>query len=90
MTIEDLIDRTKRWRKVPMPADAPTGAESYEGTLTLNKTSWRFLVVAFSIEDQGFPPGSKGYDGTVVSGRSVVRLTREQAKRAYKRAKKRD
>jgi hypothetical protein len=94
VTIEEIIDKTKRWSELPMPADAPAGAASYEGNLTLvnliggKKTSWRFVVVEFSIEDQGFPAGSKGYDGTVTSSEGVVmRLTRAQAERAFKRAK---
>lgn len=46
---------------------------------------WSFLVVEFDIEAQGFPPGSKGYDGSAISIRhmSVVHLTRELAEEIF-------
>jgi hypothetical protein len=47
---------------------------------------WGFSVVSFDIEPQGFPPGSRGYDGAGVHDGTVIRLTRELAERAFKLA----
>lgn len=57
-----------------------------EGFLAHTK-NWNFVVVEFSIEDQGFPPGSKDYDGTAVRGSTIMHLTRELAELAFKKAK---
>lgn len=70
---------TARWLSGPPPGP---GARSFKGT----GGGWVFLVVAFSIEDQGFPPGSLGYDGTAMRGGTIVRLTRSLAERAVKLA----
>ena len=68
------------WVSTPAPRDA----EAYEG----KAPGAVFTVVAFSIEDQGFPPGSRGYDGAVAFSRGLlVRLTREQAERAVQQAR---
>lgn len=69
--------------------DAPKGATYLRGLLP---SGWRVLVVEFDIEDQGFPPGSKGYDGTAVKSsmlciETVMRLTRELAELAFKKAR---
>ena len=44
---------------------------------------WSFAVVSFNIEVQGFPPGSRGYDGVVINGQTVVRMTREFAEELF-------
>jgi len=43
-------------------------------------------VTSFSIEDQGFPPGSRGHDGVCTIGRRgiVLRLTRGLAEEAFR------
>lgn len=53
-------------------------ARAYE---THHASGWRILVVSFSLEGQGFPPGSRGWDGTAAHlDRGVMtRLTRELA-----------
>jgi hypothetical protein len=50
--------------------------------------NWTLLVISFDIEPQGFPKGSRGYDGTAVRGNPplVLRLTRELAERLFKQA----
>ena len=47
---------------------------------------WRVVVVSFDIEEQGFPPGTRGYDGACNSEKhnTVCRLTRELAERVFK------
>jgi hypothetical protein len=47
---------------------------------------WYFVVSDFEIESQGFPKGSRGYDGCGRNGAVVIRLTRELAERAVKLA----
>lgn len=47
---------------------------------------WKLTLCAFDIENQGFPPGSRGYDGAAVKGNIVLRLTRELAEKAFKLA----
>jgi len=43
-----------------------------------------YVLASFPIEDQGFPPGSRGYDGTYVRGPNMLRLPRELAEKAFK------
>lgn len=50
---------------------------------------WSFTVSSFDIEDQGFSPGVRGYDGAAASGNAILRLTRELAEKACKLAEKR-
>ena len=59
--------------------------EGAKGYLASTK-NWNFIVVEFDIEEQGFPPGSKGYDGTAHKTGTVIRLTRELAELAFKKA----
>jgi hypothetical protein len=82
--IEDAID-TAEWVRVPVPADEENtiGVEFYQGS----SGGWLFNIAAFDIENQGFPRGSRGYDGATVRAGIIVRLTREQAQRAVERAK---
>ena len=54
---------------------------------TAHTKNWNFAVVEFGIEDQGFPPGSKGYDGTAHKTGTVLRLTRDLAKKAFNKIK---
>lgn len=44
---------------------------------------WNFVIVDFDIEDQGFPPGTRGYDGVARhDGNGVVlHLPRELAQK---------
>lgn len=49
---------------------------------------WTITVARFSIEDQGFPPGSVGYDGALRKGTTIVHMTREVAERLFKRAER--
>lgn len=85
--VEAAIASAAGWR-VPAGAASqlPPDAVPYES----NSGAWRILAFEFSIEDQGFPPGSVGYDGVASSteGRlTVMRLPRETAERAVRTAK---
>ena len=71
----------------PMPGNDETDVHSatfYTGSHPV----WNIVLSAFSIEAQGFPPGSLGYDGAArASDRPlVVRLTRAVAEEAYRLA----
>ena len=50
------------------------------------KEEWVVIVARFSIEDQGFPAGSVGYDGCLRKGMNIVRMTRDLAERLWKKA----
>jgi hypothetical protein len=44
---------------------------------------FRLCVVSFSLEEQGFPRDTFGYDGALSIDGTVVRLTREFAKKLF-------
>jgi hypothetical protein len=71
------------WKEVDVPT--PEGKGPARGFKGWHNHEWLFLVVEFDIEDQGFPPGSKGYDGTASNFKEgkVVRLTTELAREAF-------
>ncbi len=72
-----------RWQYHDVPDEDPT-ARSYSA----DAPNWTLLVVSFDIEKQGFPKGSRGYDGTAVRGNPplIMRLTRELAEKLFKQA----
>lgn len=80
---ERAIENVKHWKPL---TSAPPGSQAYTG----QADGWTFNIVAFSIEDQGFPKGSRGFDGSgtiVLGGRgTMLRLTRELAEKAVKLA----
>lgn len=49
---------------------------------------WRLVVSDFEIESQGFPPGTRGYDGAALkkSPPTMLHLTRELAQKAVEQA----
>ena len=49
---------------------------------------WAFVVSSFDISEQGFPEGTRGYDGAARSKSSplIVRLTRKLAEQAVRLA----
>ena len=73
---EDM--REAKWES----KEAPDGldAKAYKGT----SSRWEFVVVDFSIEDQGFPKGSRGYDGVARLGEVILHLPREVAEAAFR------
>jgi len=85
MNTDDLIDKAE-WHELPPPT-GPTTAEAHSGVVHRPTGVVFVTVVAFDIEPQGHPPGSLGYDGAIGGPGGVVRLTREQAERAFKLAK---
>lgn len=74
------------WKEKSIPEN-PGNGRAFQG---FYKTEWIFLVVEFDIENQGFPPGSKGYDGTATDLRRVgiIHLTRELAEELFLAAEK--
>lgn len=69
------------WKRVEAPKDRE--AEFFQGAAN----GWDFNICSFDIEDQGFGPGARGYDGAGCKESLVVRLTRELAEKAVKLAK---
>jgi hypothetical protein len=77
--IEEVIPKIDDW-KPEIIENSPVDARAFTGTYG----DWKLVIVDFDIENQGFPPGSRGYDGAA-SNRSklaLVHLTREVAKKA--------
>lgn len=86
---ETAIRAVKNWQRMPLLKGVPAGTQGFMGSAN----GWRFIIMSFSIEDQGFPPGSKGYDGTgsltaAGSGPVILRLTRPLAELACKLAER--
>lgn len=77
------IAAVQHWKPL---VNTPPGTQAYTG----QADGWTFNVVAFPIEDQGFSPGTRGFDGSgtiVLGGRgTLLRLTRELAEKAVKLA----
>jgi hypothetical protein len=73
---------TMKWLRIGGPADA--SARFLHGECS----TWTALVADFSIVDQGFPVGSRGYDGTATkkSEPLILHLPREAAQAAFEKA----
>lgn len=71
------------WKGTDVPT--PKGTAPARGFKGWYNNEWLFLVVEFDIEPQGFPPGSKGYDGTASNMKkgAIIRLTTELAREAF-------
>lgn len=72
--IETLIAQGINWTEQPI-SEQQNSARGFIGVVG----NWRFVVASFDIEQQGFPPGSRGYDGTVVGERMIIRIPRPEA-----------
>jgi hypothetical protein len=69
-----------RWSPSSALFPASANAVAFEGV----SASGRYVVVSFDIEDQGFPPESRGYDGAFVDSKGTLcRFTRELAELAF-------
>jgi hypothetical protein len=81
--IEQLLEKDDiEWKLGPVP----DGDEYETQTYTFSSDGWTLVVASFSIEDQGFPKGSRGHDGLARGDGFVIRLTRELAKLALAKA----
>lgn len=83
--VTDALPRAV-WNKI-VPAD-PEIAKYQTRTFQGHAGNWRIVVVDFDIEDQGFPPGSRGYDGAATDLHTVIHLPRDLAEHAFKLAEK--
>jgi hypothetical protein len=72
------------WRRTDGPKDHD--AKYFMG----NHSGWLITAISFDIEDQGFPKGTRGYDGAAASGKVLMRLTRELAEKAIKLAEEQE
>jgi hypothetical protein len=85
---DNALLAVQNWQNVLMPEAPPNlKPRAYKGSAN----GWTFLVVSFSIEDQGFPKGSRGYDGTGTRSAmgmpvTVMHLPRDLAEKAVKLA----
>lgn len=84
--MSELLDEIEKvLPNVVWTKESPSGVPEQYETVAFRGTlpGWVFSVVGFSIEDQGFPPGTRGHDGMVIHGSTVIRLTRPLAEKAY-------
>jgi hypothetical protein len=71
-----------KWNRLPpvLANVADPTVQSYMG----DDGTWLMTVVSFDIEAQGFPPGSRGYDGAGSCKACVIHFTRDLAERIFK------
>lgn len=80
--IEQVLP-TVTWKESACSGEAAEyAARFHEGAVD----GWHFVLCTFSIEDQGFPAGSRGWDGTARKGSVVLRLPHELANKAVQLA----
>jgi len=82
--IQKVMPDVNNWLPEPMPGGEHHDARAYVGT----GGGWRFVVIDFDITEQGFPPGSRGYDGgaTHMGKAIVMHLTQSLAEMGFKLA----
>lgn len=74
-----------KWKKFDLPSSVTTPDPTARGFIG-EAGGWSFWVVDFNVENQGFPAGTRGYDGTGVKSGTLLRLTRELAEKFFKAA----
>jgi len=60
MTVDEAIEKAE-WVRIKNDPGS-VNAEFYQGA---TKGGWVLNAAVFDIEDQGFPKGTRGYDGAV-------------------------
>ena len=75
--VDELL-RAAAWKLV----DAPKGDVDAMFYVGVTPDGAHVTVASFSIESQGFPAGSRGFDGAIRKENVLQRLTREQASTA--------
>lgn len=84
----DLLEEIER--VLPTVTDWKAGnidhreARTFEGFTP--DGAWHLVALDFDIEDQGFPPGSRGYDGVGRKGSLVIHFTRQLAEKVFQAA----
>lgn len=76
------LDKVTNWKRDIREMDSEVTAykmRAFVGTAD----GWHFVITDFSIEDQGFPEGSRGVDGAANNHEKVLvlHLTRELAQK---------
>jgi hypothetical protein len=80
--LADALASVESWERKVSPDLATNDARFFSG----HGPGCMFLVGDFEIASQGFPAGTRGYDGTACIGGSVVRLPRLRAKEVFEQA----
>ena len=85
--VEAALARVTNWQRDPHKTSMELDALSARG-YTGSADGWSFGVADFSIENQGFPAGSRGYDGAATHRQKGIlfHLTQDMAERAVKAA----
>jgi len=81
--VESILPEISDW-KPEVRDDMPGHARAFTGSVK----GWHVVVVDFDISDQGFPPGTRGYDGAARNAAEgvVLHFTRELAEIAIRLA----
>ena len=81
--IVDALEKAT-WKELPPPSGNPYEARMWEGTTP----DFRFVVLDFELDSQGFP-GERGADGAATgSGFAMIRLGHDLSERAVELARK--
>lgn len=75
--VDELL-QAAAWKQV----DAPKGDVDAMFYVGFTPDGVQVSVASFSIENQGFPVGSRGFEGAIRKENVLQRLTREQASTA--------
>jgi hypothetical protein len=86
----EALEKVTAWRRDTTAEQAPQISHLKMRAFVGTFHSWRFVITDFSIEDQGFPEGSRGVDGAVsnTNRNLILHLTREMAQRGLELALK--
>jgi len=61
------------------------GSKFYKGSQE-SGSGWSYVVCSFSLESQGFPAGTRGYDGACMNANVMLHMMRDLAEKACKLA----
>jgi hypothetical protein len=81
------------WTSEPPPQPNPHDAKMFKGVWDTvgpdgGKVRWVFVAVSFEIESQGFPPGTRGFDGTLAKNHVIIHIERDMAEKIFAHATK--
>lgn len=87
LKIEGAIEEVSNWERLPVtdPELQMLETRGFRGRVR----QWTFFINDFSIENQGFPPGSRGYTGMAADGYAIIPLPHELAEKAVRLAEQR-
>jgi hypothetical protein len=87
LKIEGALEEVNHWERLRVtdPEMLALSSRGFRG----RSRDWSFILSDFSIENQGFPPGSRGYVATAADGYAIIHLPHELAQKAIELAERR-